>query len=109
MPNGLWIFRVSPEKGYLDNFLLTLEILIAVIFCGFITLIAVLISRLKNNHAMLEVTVDERTRTLNDSLKRLNLAMGASHQAWFDIDVASGDVLVSDEYARMPGVRSADV
>ncbi len=52
---------------------------------------------------MLEVTVDERTRTLNDSLKRLNLAMGASHQAWFDIDVASGDVLVSDEYARMLG------
>ncbi|WP_271271669.1 bifunctional diguanylate cyclase/phosphodiesterase [Aliamphritea hakodatensis] len=103
VPNGLWIFRVSPEKGYLDSFLLTLEIMIAVIFCGFITLISVLISRLKNNHAMLEVTVDERTRTLNDSLKRLNLAMGASHQAWFDIDVASGDVLVSDEYARMLG------
>ncbi len=107
VPNGLWIFRVAPKQGYLDGFLLSLEVLIALIFCGFITLISVLISRLKNNHALLEVTVDERTRTLNDSLKRLNLALGASHQAWFDIDVASGSLMVSDEYARMLGYDPA--
>ncbi|WP_261842319.1 bifunctional diguanylate cyclase/phosphodiesterase [Aliamphritea ceti] len=103
VPNGLWIFRVAPAKGYLDSFLLALELLVAVFFCGFITLIAMLISRLKNNHSLLEITVDERTRTLNDNLKRLNLALGASHQAWFDIDVATNTVLVSDEYIRMIG------
>lgn len=42
-------------------------------------------------------------RILLKSIKRLNLAYGTTGQAWFDLNIETGAVAVSDEYARLLG------
>ncbi len=45
----------------------------------------------------------EAETRLRESEERLRLALGAANQGWFDVDLGSGEVNVSPEYARMLG------
>jgi len=51
----------------------------------------------------LEQVVAERTRDLRDSEERLRLALHAANQGIYDLDLRTGDAVVSPEYARMLG------
>ena len=42
-------------------------------------------------------------QALRESEERLRLAMAASNQGWFDLDLESGNITVSPEYVRMLG------
>lgn len=44
-----------------------------------------------------------RHRILLKSIKRLNLAYGTTGQAWFDLNIETGAVVASDDYARLLG------
>ncbi|HLO64750.1 MAG TPA: bacteriohemerythrin, partial [Azonexus sp.] len=45
---------------------------------------------------------------LQESEERLRLALGAANQAWFDLDLRTGAIRVSEHYARMIGYDPAD-
>lgn len=53
--------------------------------------------------AGLAQTVQEQTTELASKTERLQLAMLASKQGWFDVDILSSTVTVSDEYPRLLG------
>ncbi len=57
------------------------------------------------------INVDERKvieRTLHESEERLRLAMSAASQGFYDLDLRTGDAVVSPEYATMLGYDPAD-
>lgn len=49
----------------------------------------------------------ETEKALRKSEERIRLAFMAANQAWFDLDVTTGEVLVSAEYPRMLGFDEA--
>jgi len=103
VPNGLWMFKVAPLNGWRSPALTFATVFLGLIFTALITLSASLIARMRDNKIQLEQTVLARTQTLNDNLKRLDLALSTSGQGWFDLDVPSGKLVVSDEYAKLLG------
>ena len=52
--------------------------------------------------------IEENSKTLYASEERLRLALDAGNLAWFDIDLPTGQVSVSDGYPRMIGYDLAD-
>lgn len=48
-------------------------------------------------------TLVETEKALRKSEERIRLAFLAANQAWFDLDVTTGEVVVSEEYPRMLG------
>lgn len=53
-------------------------------------------------------TLIETEKALRKSEERIRLAFMAANQAWFDLDVTTGEVVVSEEYPRMLGFDEAD-
>ena len=49
-----------------------------------------------------------RTLGLQANEERLRLALGATNQGWFDVDLRTGNVIVSPEYPRMIGYSPED-
>ena len=47
-------------------------------------------------------------QSLRESEERLRLAMNASNQGWFDLDLVSGSISVSPEYVRMIGYEPGE-
>ena len=47
--------------------------------------------------------VQAQTVEINDKTERLQLAMRVSKQGWFDFNISSGEMSVSDEYPRLLG------
>ena len=62
-----------------------------------------LISKLNSEIEQRENLIADRTHELHDNLKRLDFALGAAHQGWFDLNIRTGKVAVSDEYPRLLG------
>ncbi|MEO1094286.1 MAG: EAL domain-containing protein [Cyanobacteria bacterium J06638_28] len=55
----------------------------------------------------LEQQVEERTRALQESEERLRLALSATNQGFFDLNLRTGEAIVSPEYAVMLGYDPA--
>ncbi len=52
---------------------------------------------------LLNQRLAQAQQTLKGSEERLRLALGAASQGWFDLNVQSGEISVSDEYPKMLG------
>jgi len=55
--------------------------------------------------------ISERKKSiaaLKNSEEKLRLAMQATKQGWFELDIKTGDILVSDEYKRILGYNPDD-
>ena len=50
----------------------------------------------------------EAEKALRKSEERLRLAFMAANQAWFDLDVTTGEVVVSEDYPRMLGFEPSE-
>ena len=61
------------------------------------------VKRLARN---LKRKVQQQTIELSNKTERLQLAMKASKQSWFDLNIATGEVVVGDEYASLFGYES---
>lgn len=66
-----------------------------------------------NPQALIGLSLDitdelRREEALKDNEERLRLALGAANQAWFDVELATGQVSVSPEYPRMLGYSPED-
>jgi len=62
-----------------------------------------LVSQLNIEIEQREYLIADRTHELHDNLKRLDFALGAAHQGWFDLNIQTGEITVSDEYPRLLG------
>lgn len=63
------------------------------------------------NHTFIALDVDDakRTRTaLEAERERLSLALAATRQGWFEVNVQTGEVTVSPEYPSMLGYDAAE-
>ncbi len=103
VPNGNWMFKLSPINGWTDYSSIAIMSLLGIIFTLLTTFSAILVKRLRGSHKSLQQTVSERTKELNDNLKRLNLALNAAQQGWFDLNLQTGEFLVSAQYAKLLG------
>ena len=97
VPNGVWTFKVSPIAAWHSESFIILAGSLGVLFTFLITFSALLIQRLRNNKKQLEKQVLERTKELSDNLKRLDTALNAAHQGWFDFNIKTNECLVSDK------------
>ena len=79
------------------------ESLLALLFTFLLTALAIFIHHLKNAKERLTKLVDERTLLLNENLVRLELAMGTARQGWFELDLQTGEVKLSEEYIKLLG------
>ena len=64
--------------------------------------------RVKQIAAGLKHKVKQQTAELLQNEERLNLAMIVSNQAWFDLNLQTGDIVVSDEYPRILGFTPSE-
>jgi len=106
VPNSTWTFAVSPVEGWRSNQILLLELLLSFIFVGLSSLSASLVVSLKDSHQLLQKKVAFKTRKLNDNLKRLGLALNAARQGWFDIELETGEIRVSEQYPKLLGYHA---
>jgi len=103
VPNAIWSFKVTPIKAWKDNLSIIVESLLALLFTFLLTALAIFIHHLKNAKERLTKLVDKRTLMLNENLDRLELAMGIARQGWFDLDLQTGEVRLSEEYIKLLG------
>ncbi len=82
------------------------------IFAGVLimALLMVILSRMKNQMEQIQNSlIEEKERVtkqdfqLRETNNKLNLAMNIARQGWFDSDLKSGNVVVSDGYTKMLG------
>jgi diguanylate cyclase (GGDEF)-like protein/PAS domain S-box-containing protein len=52
--------------------------------------------------------LNQQSSTLKSSENRLRLALAVTKQAWFDLNVQTGEVLTSSEYAKLLGYNPTD-
>jgi len=67
-----------------------------------------LLARLQQQASGLELQVAERTRSLNESTQRLQLALRASRYGVWDLDVAAGTILWDDRQLALHGLQAGD-
>ena len=108
VPNGVWAFKVSPIKAwYSESFILLMGIL-GFVFTFLITFSVLLIQRLRNNKKQLEKLVLDRTKELSDNLQRLDVALNAADQGWFDYDIQTNECLVSNKVPLLLGYQPSE-
>lgn len=108
VPNGMWIFKVSPIKSWRNYSFLIFEGLSGLVLSLLITFTVVLIRRLKENQGSLELLVSERTKKLDDNLRRLELALKTANQGWFESNLQTGEIISSDEYPKLLGYEPSE-
>ena len=108
VPNGSWTFKISPIKAWRSETLTLLMGMLGVVFTFLITFSAVLIQRLRNNKKQLEKQVLDRTKELSDNLKRLDVALNAAHQGWFDLNIQTAESSVSNEFPVLLGYEPSE-
>ena len=108
VPNGVWTFKVSPIKGWGQSSTLTYGSALGVLFIFLVMLSIILIYRVKTNNQKLESLVTERTESLNNNIKRLDIAMEVARQSWFDLNILTGESVVDDAYPIMLGYQPSE-
>jgi len=108
VPNGQWVFKVSPVGSWQNYFTTVVMATIGVIFVFLITLAANSLLRLRNSQAKLELQVEARTKELAANLKRLDIALSSAKQGWFDLDLQTNELQVSEGLVKLFGFDKGD-
>jgi len=108
VPNGRWLFKVSPDDSWQNYFATGVMATLGGIFVFLITLTANVLVRLRNSQEKLEQQVGLRTKELADNLKRLDIALSSAKQGWFDLDLQTNELSVSDTLVKLFGFDEGD-
>ncbi|WP_368485760.1 EAL domain-containing protein [Pseudoalteromonas sp. SD03] len=108
VPNGVWVFKAYPIRGWQDNSMLLLGIAIAVAFTFLTTLSSYLITRLRASHLKLEKKVEQRTHALQNNIKaltdterRLLLSQKVGGIATWEWDIKTNIIRFSEHGIRL--------
>ncbi|WP_231485864.1 MULTISPECIES: bifunctional diguanylate cyclase/phosphodiesterase [unclassified Pseudoalteromonas] len=108
VPNGVWVFKAYPIRGWQDNSMLLLGIAIAVVFTFLTTLSSYLITRLRASHLKLEKKVEQRTHALQNNIKaltdterRLLLSQKVGGIATWEWDIKTNIIRFSEHGIRL--------
>ncbi len=108
VPNGVWTFKVSPIKGWNHRSTLIYGSAMGLLFIFLVMLSIILIYRVKTNNQELESLVTQRTESLNNNVKRLDIAMDVARQSWFDLNILTGESVVDEAYPIMLGYEPSE-
>ncbi len=101
--NTTWLLEVSPIHTWLNYSSIVFMSLLGIIVTSLTTFSAILFFRVKDNLQSQKAPVSERIESLDSNLKRLNLALGSARQGWFELNTLSGELLISDGFAKLLG------
>jgi len=100
-----WLLKSSHLQQTLPFWSWLLEGLVAITFVLMSVVAVLLVARLGRARKVFSNKVEQKTRQLSDTFQRLNMAMGSAKQAWFDIDIGSRKIKVSEALATMLGFQ----
>jgi len=106
--DATWLLKVSPEASWIDYSSILLMSLLGVLFSILLSFFAVVIKRFKGNQQSLKDIVSQRTKALDNNFKRQKLAFKSAKQGWFEINIQTGDVILSDEYLKLLGYDTSE-
>ena len=101
--DATWLLKVSPKAGWVNYSSIMLMSLVGVLFSILVSFFAVVIKRFKGNQQALKDIVSQRTKALDNNFKRQELAFKSAKQGWFEINIQTGDVILSEEYLILLG------
>ena len=101
--DATWLLKVSPKAGWVNYSSIMLMSLVGILLSILISYSVVLIKRFKGKQQSLKDMVSQRTEALDNNFKRQKLAFKSAKQGWFEINIQTGDVILSDEYVRLLG------
>lgn len=107
LPNAHWSFNVTPINGWHNLTSLFIGIFLTLIFSAFIAKFFYRTFEQKQNYNYLERIVDERTKQLDEHLKRLQLSVSSADQRLFELDLQSQEILVSNEETSVNGLHTS--
>ena len=99
LPGTEWYLDIIPKQGWFTTTPILFETLLALFFGLFMTTTYAAILQQRRNSQALEAEVKERTKSLDNHLKRLQLSFRAAKQRSFDLNVETDEVVISNEYS----------
>ena len=61
--------------------------------------------KIRQTAKSLDKKIKQQTKELSDNVERLTMAMKASKQGWFDLNIQTNEISVSDEYPLLLGYK----
>ena len=93
-----WLPDVELIGNWRTGYWLIFDAIAAISFCLLVITTVLLIRRLRQDKDSLQKAVDERTQTIQRTLRHTELALRTARQSWFEMDIDSGEIWVGDEY-----------
>ena len=101
--DATWQLKVSPKAGWVNYSSILLMSLAGVLFSILISFFTAAIKHFRGNQQSLKDIVSQRTIALDNNFKRQKLAFKSAKQGWFEINIQTGDFILSDEYVKLLG------
>jgi len=105
--NATWLLKVSPQAGWVNSYSLLLMSLLGIFFSLLISFAAVVLLRFKGKQQSLKKMVSQRTKALDENFKRQQMAFKSAKQGWFEINLQTSELILSDEYVTLLGYDPA--
>lgn len=87
VPNGNWTLSISPQTGWMNNWQILGEIILALLVSGLLAYQSYLMVRLQRRRLSLQDAVSEQTRELLSARSNLQATLDAIPDLLFDIDL----------------------
>lgn len=104
LPFGNWTLSTAPAKGWNDPLMLLLEVAIGLVISLLLAFLAKLLVESKQHEQVLELLVAERTKEIFDEQRRLAEAQRTAHVGSWELNLASAQLVWTDETYRLYGV-----
>jgi len=90
LPNGLWKFKASPQAGWINYQTILLNAIVGILILVLFSSLLILVTYLRTNE------------------KRLNLALKAAKQGWYEINLHNGEIIIDDNERASLGFAAND-
>ncbi|MCV6587407.1 MAG: EAL domain-containing protein [Marinobacterium sp.] len=96
--NSHWLLSISPPANWPGNGWLSFNVLFSILTTILLISGVYALYRLQIMREGLEQTIQQRTRTIQDTLAHAELALKAANQSWFQLDSASRQLSTADQH-----------